>query len=911
MVNNAEYDRAASLSHLASGRERILMEKAGFVKLLKEIGSEDLPAAGGKGANLGEMIRASLPVPDGFVLLVDSYREFVEANGLGKHIEQLLARLAEDATESSDRAVSAEGAQILKETTEEIKGLFASGKIPEGVKEDIDRAYEALGRPEVAVRSSATAEDLPGASFAGQYSTYLNIRGEEELCEAVKKCWASLWNERAVSYRARQGIGSKDLAHGVVVQKLVDSEKSGIMFTANPVNGRRDQVSLSSSWGLGEAVVSGEVDPDQWVIDKKSGLVISEYIAVKKVMTVRKEGGSEFAGVEEHRQTGVTLNEKERNELLKLALVVEQYFGFPQDIEWAYEGGRFYLVQTRPITSLFPIPDACGDEDKLRIYTNINMAWQAVKDPFTPLGIDLFEELTRDLVAKLSKGRPKKEELNLWWFHNLAGRMFFDMTDLLGLERVQNRLKQKSLDPLDREPMTTKALVQVMEQNKDELMAGEGEKPNLRKLIHPGLVVLMLNVMGKALYGAFNPEKGREKAFRIAEAAIARLKHESRSLKTVEERLKFVEDNCGTAFMGVTMGFAYGAASLRYMDRVKAVLEKYDLGTKDLDNAGKALPYNVTTEMGMALLKAAKSLDERGKRAVPGEEEMTAFLNNYGHKSSFELDVGTATWKEEPEYILDLINYYIDSKDFDERIGRFYREQQEAEEAIERIESELKTAAGRRVARRAGKMLRAYRQLFGLREVPKFYGSKAFGIFREILIEAGEELTGEGRLEDKMDIFYLTREDIRSNHDLKPIAEQKKADYYRDLNRPAPRVLNSTGESVYAVVDRVADNAYRGIAVSPGVYEGRVKILADPAEGDKLESGDILVTVATNPAWTPLFLRIGALVMETGGTMSHGSIVSREYGLPAVAGVANITTEIEDGQKIRVNGETGIVETLE
>ncbi len=886
-------------------------DRVGFVKLLSEVGREDLPAAGGKGANLGEMIKSGLPVPEGFVLLVDSYREFVESNGLEKHIEKLLTGLDEEANESSDRAVSAEGAQILKETTEEIKSLFAGGKIPEGVKEDIDRAYEELGRPEVAVRSSATAEDLPGASFAGQYSTFLNIKGEEELYDAVKNCWASLWNERAVSYRARQGIGSKDLAHGVVVQRLVDSEKSGIMFTANPVNGRRDQISLSSSWGLGEAIVSGEVEPDQWVIDKKSGRVISEYIAVKKVMTVKREGGSELADVGEQRQAAVTLNEEERSELLRLALNVEEYFGNPQDIEWAYEGGGFYLVQTRPITALFPVPELYGDEDKMRIYVNINMAWQAVKDPFTPLGFDFFEELTRDMVSRLSKGRPKKEELDLWWFHNLAGRMFVDMTDLLRLERVQNRLKQKSLDPLDREPMTTKALVQVMEQNRDELMAGDKEKPNLRKLIHTGLVALILNVMGKALYGAFNPEKGRKKAFRIAEDTIARLEQERRSLKTVNERLKFIEDNCGSVFIGVATGFFYGALSLRAMDRVKKMLERYGLDPALLDNAGKALPYNVTTEMGMDLLRAAKSLGERGKRAELGEIEVTAFFDKYGHKSSFEFDVGTATWKEEPGYILDLINHYIDSKDYDERIERFYHEQQEAEEAIERIEGELKAAGGRRAARRAGKMLRGYRQLFGLREVPKFYGSKAFGIFRAVMIEAGQELAGEGRLEDKMDIFYLTRQDIRSHHDLKPLVEQKKPDYFRDLNRPAPRILTGTGESIYAVVDRVADNAYKGIAVSPGVYEGRVKILADPAEGGKLENGDILVTVATNPAWTPLFLRIGALVMETGGTMSHGSIVSREYSLPAVAGVANITTELKDGQKVRVNGETGIVEILE
>lgn len=887
------------------------MEKVGLVKLLSEVGREELLAAGGKGANLGEMIKAGLPVPEGFVLLADSYREFVEANQLERPIENLLDSLVREAAQDGSMAPSAEEAQAIKDTTEEIKGLFIAGKISEVVREEIDRAYEALGRPKVAVRSSATAEDLPGASFAGQYSTFLNIRGQDELYEAVKNCWASLWNERAVSYRARQGIGSKDLAHGVVVQRLIDSEKSGIIFTANPVNGRRDQVSLSSSWGLGEAIVSGEVDPDQWVIDKKQGHVLSEYLAVKKVMTVRREGGSELAGVQEQRQTIATLNEAERNKLLKLALDVEEYFGSPQDIEWAYEDGRFYLVQTRPITALFPLPGPRDQEGDLRIYANINMAWQAVKDPFTPLGIDLFEELTRDMVSRLSRGRPKKEELDLWWFHNLAGRMFIDMTDLLRLERFQNRLKQKSLDPLDREPMTTKALLQVTEQNKEELMAGDKEKPNLRELIHPGLVGFILKIIGKALYGALNPPKGREKAFQLAEDTISHLEAESRTLKTVEERLQFVENNCGYAFLGVAIGFFYGILSLRASDRVREMMEKHQLDTALLDSAGKALPYNVTTEMGMDLLRAAKSLAEKGKRAAPEEKEVKAFMEKYGHKSSFELDVGTATWEEEPGYILDLINHYIDSKDYNQRIEQFYREQQEAEEAIKQIESELKRTAGRRSARRAGKMLRAYRQLFGLREVPKFYGSRAFGIFRAVMIEAGEELAAQGRIEDKMDIFYLTRKDIRSHHDLKPLVNQNKPAYFRDLNRPAPRVLTSTGESIYAVVDQVADNAYRGIAVSPGVYEGTVKILADPAEGSKLKNGDILVTVATNPAWTPLFLMIGALVMETGGSMSHGSIVSREYGLPAVAGVANITTELKDGQKVRVNGETGIVEILD
>ena len=350
------------------------MKKFKFTANLKDVGKKELSLAGGKGANLGEMIKAGLPVPEGFVLLTSSYRRFVKENKLEEEIDGLLNSLDESDLSS------------LKQVCDKIHRLFEKGDIPEEISQEIDRAYREIGNYQVVVRSSATAEDLPGTSFAGQYDTYLNVSGREELYKYIKKCWASLWNSRALSYRLKHNMGNNDLAHGVVVQKLINATKSGILFTANPVNGRRDQMLLNSSWGLGEAIVGGEVTPDQWVLDRKNAAIAEENIAKKEIMTVRKDRGIENKPVPGERQLKATLSSDEVKELFDLGEKVEKYFGFPQDIEWAFADGRMFLVQSRPITSLFPMPEPADDDDRLRIYLNMSLYSQALHEHFTPIG---------------------------------------------------------------------------------------------------------------------------------------------------------------------------------------------------------------------------------------------------------------------------------------------------------------------------------------------------------------------------------------------------------------------------------------------------------------------------------------------------------------------------------------------
>ncbi|MDQ2086088.1 PEP/pyruvate-binding domain-containing protein [Herbivorax sp. ANBcel31] len=864
-----------------------------YVCNIAEIRKDDVLKGGGKAANLGEMIDAGFPVPGGFVVLTDSYKRFLEKNNLEKDIKVLINKVK---CNDSD----------INKAVKKIKNLFEMGEIPEDIKKEIDETYKKIGSPTVAIRSSATAEDMPGMSFAGQYSTYLNVKGLEDVYKYIKKCWASLWNERAVSYRSKQNMVNSDLAHGIVVQKLIKSEKSGIIFTANPVNGKRDEVLINSSWGLGEAIVGGEVNPDQWVISKKTFKVTNKDITTKKVKTVRREKGIELVPVPKEKQEISTLNDEEIQELTRLSVKVEEYFNSPQDVEWAFESGKFYLVQTRPVTTLYPMYKTQKNEDDFRIYVNLFLYSQSMKEPFTPMGFNLVKQAYANLLNKFGTKNYKGDKL--WWFHNFGGRAYADVTNLLRSKKNVDKLKNNKRN--DKDPLTTKALIQVIERNKDEIMDKSKAGIKVLSKLNLRLFKVLIEASYKSIYATINPKEARRRSFSSGDNKIEELKKEKEKLKTLEEKLSFVEKNSHGGIIAAWDATFYTAITLTYMDKAEKIMKKYLDDVSDLQYIEKSVPYNVTTEMGMSMLNIAKKLDGKGMKASEKDKDIRKFLKQYGDKSSYvEADVASTTWSEEPEYVLDLINSFIENKSYNEEMEKFHKDREEAQKAIERIKENMEKEAGKRKAKKIVKILTHYREMFGLRELPKYYLTKVLSIVRFVLIDIGEKLVKAGRLEDKMDVFYVNIEDIRSKKDLKEIVKVNKEEYIRETNRPMPpRVITSTGESIYSVVEKAGENAFAGVAVSPGVYEGRIKVLNSPVQGQKLEKGDILVTAATNPAWTPLFLKIGALIMETGGPISHGSVVAREYGVPAVVGVAEATSMLKDGQIVKVNGETGVIE---
>ena len=878
-------------------KEAIFLKTYSFIKSLKNIKKEDQWLAGGKGANLGEMINADLPVPGGFVLLTTAYKRFVQVNGLQKKIDSLIEKI----DTADDHLV--EGTEI----SDKIEALFEQNDIPEDILAEIESLYQYMGQPKVAIRSSATAEDLPGTSFAGQYETYLNVMGFEQLCKYIKKCWASLWNLRALSYRIKQKTGNIDLAHGVVVQELIDADKSGILFTANPVNGRRDQMLLNASWGLGEAVVGGEVTPDQWILDKHNHDIITEQIAKKEIMTIRQNQGIQHVEVPTEKQEKVSLAKKEVLQLLQLGSQVENYYEFPQDIEWAIKDGELFLLQTRPITSLYPVPEKVEGKEGLRVNINFSLLSQGIEEPLTPMGENLFIKMFLEPAKLFNKGI--KDERDMWWIKGIGGRVFVDLTDLLRKEKHWDKVMYNDLFS-DQDPLTAKVLHQFLERNK-QAITREKSKINswIIKHIAPALK-LAYPMVKNSLYGKMQPIKARDKAIAEWNQIVEEIKKEREVLTTIEDKLAFIEKHVGNYTLEGFGILSYIAPSNDNVEKAEKIAGRYLKDTSNFRLVEKSLPHNSTTEMGLALLEIAKKMDEQGRKPKIADEEIQSFLAKYGHRSIQEMDIGVPRWHEEPEYVISVIESYMENQNYQQGLNNFYQGQREAEAAIDRIKQNLEQAGADKKAKQVEKLIRNYREIFGLREHSKFIQQEIYQIFRELLKEIGEALVSEGKLNDKMDVFWVRFHDILSGEKLQAVVEANQAAQQRYENLFAPRILASTGESIFSAIEE-HENALTGVPVSAGVYEGKVKVIYSPKEGYKLEQGDILVTKATNPAWTPLFLNLGAIIMETGGPISHGAVVAREYGIPAVVAVGEATSKLKDGEIIRVNGETGSIQVLE
>ena len=850
-----------------------------YVKLLQDVNQEDFSSAGGKGTNLGEMIRAGLPVPKGFVVLTSAYQDFVKTNNLQDKIKKIVENIrADDMT-------------ALQNASEAIDNLFAQSSIPDEVVTEIKSVYNEFNGS-VAVRSSATAEDLPGTSFAGQYNTYLNVTGPDNVVQAVRKCWGSLWNARAVSYRLRQQI-PLDIHIAVIVQELVNGEKAGILFTANPVTGRRDQVVINASWGLGEAIVSGTVSPDQWVV-QKSGDLVETIICRKELMTVQTEKGTRTVDTPELLQEKPVVTDEEINILTNLAQKTESYFGAPQDIEWVYKD-EFYLVQTRPITSLFPLPQPEPDPEKgLRIYMSLNFAAQGLTEPMTPMGVEAFRLLYYGFSVLMWGSNARKYPD---WVKFAAGRVFLDLTNLLGTKIGDIFVKSIA----SKDPVTWGALDPFLEKNKDYI-----KKTHLNIPIRLGLLGLRLT--GMTLRALVRPADIRKKMMAAADAEICWLEETAAELQGVTERLHFIEEaSVRVMNMEAEQSVVFSAGFIA-LNRVESLLEKWFGDTTLLDPVRQSLPYNPTTEMSMALLEIAQKFTEQKGEPVLDSPEVKTFLEEYGHRAVLEIDMGLPRWREEPSYVIDILTMYMEGDPF-QKIERFNEGAVKAEKALEEIVSQVRQKKGRVPARMTRHLLKTYRELAGLRERPKFDLVRSFSVFRRILLDAGKELVSQGRLENAEDIYFVTFADIESGNNLKSVAAENRDEYYRELNRKlVPRMITSTGESIYFVSEQ--EGGLQGVPVSPGVYEGVVRIIHHP-KGAHLEPGEVLVTRSTDPAWTPLFINAGALVMETGGPISHGSIVAREYGIPAVANVAGATTQLHTGQRIRVNGVSGEIVLLD
>jgi pyruvate,water dikinase len=860
-----------------------------YVRGFQEIDQTQVAVVGGKGAHLGELSRIEgIRVPAGFCVTTDASRRIMaEAPSIGDRLDRL-SRLNPDDREAI-RTLSAE----IRRTLEGIA-------IPDDLAAAITRSLARLGeRAAYAVRSSATAEDLPTASFAGQQDTYLNVVGPAAILEHISRCWASLFTERAVTYRLRNGFDHRKVHMAVVVQQMVFPHAAGILFTADPVTSNRKVVAVEASFGLGEAMISGLVNADVYKV--RDGEIVAKVVATKQLaIHASPAGGTLELAIEPERQEQPALTDAQVVQLAQLGRRIEAHFGRPQDIEWCLVDDEFQIVQSRPITTLFPIP-AAGDREN-HVYVSVGHQ-QMMTDPMKPLGLSLWQ---------LTTPRPMSEA---------GGRLFVDVTQALGSPTSRAGLL-KALGRSD--PLIGDALQTILERG-DFIPSLPDEGPG------------------------GTPAGGAQAQIETDPAVVAELIGRSQASITAVQR--DIRTKSGAAMFDFILAdiqelkrILFDPQSLQVitaaMDATWWLNEQLQawLGeTNTADTLTQSVPHNVTSEMGLALLDVADVirphpdvvaflqhvedegfLDELAKVAggQVARDAIRTYLDKYGMRCVGEIDITRPRWSERPTTLVPVILGNITNFEPGASPRRFEQGRQEAwkkeQELLERL---LALPDGERKAEEAKRMIDRVRTFSGYREYPKYGMVSRYFIYKRALLEEAERLVQAHVLRETDDIFYLTFQelhDVVRTHQVDDQLIRQRKDAFRSYQAlTPPRVLTSDGEVVAGTYRRedLPIGALIGLPVSAGIVEGRAHVILDMAEAD-LEPGDILVTAYTDPSWSPLFVAINGLVTEVGGLMTHGAVIAREYGLPAVVGVENATHLVQDGQRIRLNGTQGYIEIL-
>lgn len=876
----------------------------------QEMEKTQLWLVGGKGLHLGGLSKIEgIQVPEGFCVTTVGYQRAIEQN---ETYHDLLGQLTMLKTEDRDQ---------IGEISRKIRQTIMEAEIPSDVATAVTHYLSQFGEEHAyAVRSSATAEDLPHASFAGQQDTYLNIIGVEAILQHISKCWASLFTDRAVIYRMQNGFDHRQVYLSVIVQRMVFPQASGILFTADPITSNRKLLSIDASFGLGEALVSGLVSADCYQVQE--GEIVDKRIATKTLAIYgRKEGGTETQQIDPDQQKTQTLTDQQILQLARIGRQIEAHFGCPQDIEWCLAHDTFYIVQSRPITTLYPIPEASDQEN--RVYISVGHQ-QMMTDSIKPLGLSFF---------LLTTSAPMRKA---------GGRLFVDVTHHLSSpdsrEFLLNGMGQH--DPLLKDALMTiidRDFIKLLPNDKNESSPSKSNKGMLPAGAQPQF----------------------EKDPTIVSDLI------KRSQTSIEELKQNIRTKSGTDLFDFILEDIQELKKILFDPQSSAVFmaamnasswinEKMNewLGEKNAaDTLSQSIPHNITSEMGLALLDVADAirpypevidylqhvkddnfLDELVK-LEGGKETQDAiytYLSKYGMRCAGEIDITRTRWSEKPITLVPLILGNIKHFEPNESGRKFEQGQQEALKKEKELLERLKQLPdGEQKAKETKRMIDLIRNFIGYREYPKYGMVNRYFVYKQALLKEAEQLVQAGVIHEREDIYYLTFEELhevvctnklddpgcmveqQANLATRQIISKRKDEYKLYEKLTPPRVITSDGEIIAGKYKRenLPAEAIVGLAVSSGVIEGRARVILNMEDAD-LDDGDILVTSFTDPSWTPLFVSIKGLVTEVGGLMTHGAVIAREYGLPAVVGVENATKLIKDGQRIRVHGTEGYIEIL-
>ncbi len=864
-----------------------------YVVGLDEIEQSQVAEVGGKGANLGELSRIDgVRVPPGFCVTADAFREIVAA---APSLDGVLERL---------RGLRPDDREAIGAISAEARGVIEEIPLPDDLVAAVGAALARLGEHAAyAVRSSATAEDLPTASFAGQQDSYLNVVGVTAILEHVRRCWASLFTERAVTYRRRNGFDHRRVHMAVVVQAMVFPQAAGILFTADPVTSNRRVATVDAAWGLGEALVSGVVSGDVYTV--RDDEVVAKSVGAKQhAVEALPQGGTRTTTVAPERRRQAVLTDAQVVRLVRLGRRIEAHFGRPQDIEWCLVDDDFAVVQSRPITTLFPVP--VTDDGANHVYVSVGHQ-QMMTDAMKPLGLALWQMTTP---------RPMAEA---------GGRLFVDVAAILASPTSRARM----LDLARSDPLIGDALQTVVGRGDflppppDEAAAVAppgGEQPPIDA--DPALVVEFI-------------ERSR--------ASLAALERDIATMSG-PELFDFIRGD-----IGELRRVLFDPRSLQViMAGMEATwwlnehLQEW-LGEKNVaDTLTQSVPHNVTSEMGLALLDVAdvirpnpdvveflQQVELAGRAddgfldelaAVAGgpaaRDAIRTFLDEYGMRCPGEIDITRPRWSEQPAMLVSTILGNVRNHEPGAGKRLFERGRQQAwEKEAELLERLLALPDGQQKADETKRMIDRVHTFAGYREYPKYGMVCRYFVYKQALLREAERLVRAGVLRALDDVFYLRFDEfdevVRTNRADERRIRERRAEFRSFQELRPPRVFTSDGEVITGTYrrDDLPPGALAGLAVSAGTVEGRARVIVDMAQAD-LEAGDILVTAYTDPSWTPLFVGITALVTEVGGLMTHGAVIAREYGLPAVVGVENATRLIQDRQRIRVHGTEGYVELL-
>ena len=835
-----------------------------WIKHFAEIGDSDLPLVGGKGFNLGKLTAAGFLVPPGFCVTTEAYRTSLET-------------------------VNVQNSEVVQ-----------AAALPESLQSEILAAYNQLGADSVAVRSSATAEDLPDASFAGQQDTFLNVSGTAELLEKIQACWASLWSDRAVAYRREHGIEDAQLAMAVVVQAMIDAEVSGVMFTRNPTGGA--ELVIESNWGLGESIVSGEITPDHFVISRETGNLIRETIVSKRKMIVREGVQAVPIGQREI----PSLQRGQVAELGKIGMQVDSFYGAPQDVEWAYAKEQFYLLQARPITTL---TDAAEIEQLRRqeievlqtkadeggtVWSRYNLA-EVLPAPF-PMTWSIMQEFMsgrggfgltcRELGFLPSRRFDEEGVLDL-----ICGRLYFNLSREVEFN-FHGFLFEHDFQQLKRDPH--KAIYPQPTPNikRSNLLFWLKFPYYIAKAIsaelkHSKICKNLDRILSEKVFPAFEQYAQDQRQISLEELSdqeVIDKFHEWRE-KTLN---KFAKDALKAT---VFASFSY--------QQLETTLQKCfsDEEAKDLARLLiTGLEGDLTVDANLKMWEVAQ-----------GELTLEDFLEKYGHRSVGEFELAQPRWREDPSYIEQIITSFHTNPNANP-MKHLQAQRTNREKAKRRI-ARLPVGKAAAFRKRINKVLALTQRYMPFRETAKFYLMLGYELIRKALLE----LDRRYQLDDG--IFYLVPDELDrliQGEDLQSMIAERKTTRSRLLKIEVPDVIYSD------ILNRVgepqaieAKDEIQGVGVSVGVATGEAYVLRDAADAQIAGKNYILVCPSTDPGWTPLFLHAAALVMEYGGMLSHGAIVAREYGIPAVVNVPAATQRLQSGQRLRVDGGRGIVSILD